>query len=132
MQKEMGIFLNTPLWVKCSCCSLLRDALLNEVISSLFISGSGKATAYLPSGTYMIRSVDGNDWYGPGDAFGGEHSWSIMTFDSDEDSSEQVPYVYLPSGSWMITINAAEIDPDSESIGSMSMEEYLTWSGSKS
>ena len=104
----------------------------NEVISSLFISGSGKATAYLPSGTYMIRSVDGNDWYGPGDAFGGEHSWSIMTFDSDEDSSEQVPYVYLPSGSWMITINAAEIDPDSESIGSMSMEEYLTWSGSKS
>ena len=99
----------------------------NEVISSLFISGSGEATVYLPSGTFMIRSTDGSEWYGPGDAFGGEHSWSIMTFNSDEDSSEQVPYVNLPSGSWMITINASEYNPDSESIGSMSVEEYLEW-----
>ena len=99
----------------------------NEVISSLFISGSGEATVYLPSGTFMIRSTDGSEWYGPGDAFGGEHSWSIMTFNSEEDSSEQVPYVNLPSGSWMITINASEYNPDSESIGSMSVEEYLEW-----
>lgn len=99
-----------------------------EVVQSLFIQNSGQAAAYLPSGTYVIKSTGGSDWYGPADAFGEDHSWSVMTFDSDEDPSQKVPYVNLPAGSWIITINTSDYDPTAESVGSMSMEDYLAWS----
>lgn len=77
----------------------------------------------------MIKSTSGTEWYGPKDAFGDDQPWFVMTFDSAEDASEQVPYVNLPAGAWMITINTSDYDPNAESVGSMSMDEYLAWAG---
>lgn len=87
--------------------------------SYLFISGTGKATIKLPSGTYSIKEGTGKTWYGPKEAFGRSGSYEIMTF--DDAGSEEV--TLRANRAYTITINVQESNPDADSIGS----ERETW-----
>jgi hypothetical protein len=42
----------------------------NELVSTAFIGGSGKATVKLPAGTYKMNIGFGSSWYGQQEAFG--------------------------------------------------------------
>ena len=85
---------------------------------TLFIGGTGRATASLPAGTYIIKDGTGHNWYGEEEAFGWEGSYEVMTFDGGQQE------LRLESGHILtITINVQEYDPDADSVGS----DYQGW-----
>ena len=91
------------------------------LLSCLFIGGSGKATTKLPAGTYMIKDGVGTQWFGVKEAFGRAGDYSTMTFSNNGSQT-----VSLKSGhAYTITINAAEADPNADSVGS----QYESWEG---
>lgn len=90
-------------------------------VSSLFIGGTGRATAKLPAGTYTIKDGVGTQWFGTKEAFGRYGNYETMTF--GESESEQVQ---LKSGhSYTITVNVTDPDPTADSVGA----EYQDWEG---
>lgn len=85
---------------------------------TLFIGGTGRATASLPAGRYIIKDGTGHDWYGEEEAFGWEGSYEVMTFDGGQQE------LLLQSGHILtITINVQEYNPDADSVGS----DYQGW-----
>ena len=79
----------------------------------MFIGGTGKATASLPAGTYIIKDGTGKNWYGEEDAFGSEGNYEIMTFSGGEQEL-QLKRNYRTT----ITVNVQENNPDAEGVGS--------------
>ncbi len=80
---------------------------------TLFIGGTGKATASLPAGSYVIKDGTGTDWYGEADAFGKEGHYEVMTF---EDGSREVKLKKNYRST--ITVNVQEYDANADSVGS--------------
>ena len=90
----------------------------DELVATLFVGGTGKATTYLPSGTFVIKDGVGKNWYGTEEAFGLLAYYEIMTFSGGEQS------VKLQSGhAYTITINVQDSDPDGDKVGS----EWESW-----
>ena len=80
---------------------------------TMFIGGTGKATASLPAGTYIIKDGTGKNWYGEAEAFGSEGSYEIMTFEGGVQEV-QLKKNYAST----ITVNVQDYNPDAQGIGS--------------
>lgn len=88
-------------------------------VSSLFIGGTGEVTVRLPGGTYMMKDGSGKTWYGEKEAFGSHGSYETMTFDSNGGETVRLE----SGGSYTLTINVKEADPNADSVGA----EYESW-----
>ena len=72
-------------------------------VSSMFVNGSGRATAKLPGGIYKIMDAKGETWFGTDDLFGPEGEYEYMVFDEYDDDKYKT---LLEAGYyWTITIN---------------------------
>ena len=92
---------------------IYRDG--TELVSMLFVGGTGSATASLPGGSYTIKDGTGKTWYGPDDSFGSAGDYEVMTFDGGSS------LVTLDSGyAYTITVNVQSASPDADSVGSRS------------
>ena len=63
---------------------------LNEdLVSTVFIAGSGSATVKLPKGTYYIKIGTGSTWYGPAESFGDSYDaqYGKLTFDDNSEGN---------------------------------------------
>ena len=81
-----------------------------DLVSALFITGSGSVTAKLPEGIYRIQSASGDEWYGPDEAFGPDGFYEYMVFDEYEDDKYKT---FLgEAGEWVITVNITSSDGD--------------------
>ncbi len=49
------------------------------LISSVFIAPGKKVTVKLPAGTYIIKGADGENWFGPNEAFGDDAYYGIVS-----------------------------------------------------
>lgn len=79
---------------------------------TMFIGGTGKATASLPAGTYVIKDGTGKNWYGEEEAFGKTGYYEIMTF-SGGSQEIQLKRNYRST----ITVNVQEDNPGADSVG---------------
>ncbi len=98
---------------------LVRIYQKDQLAACLFIGGTGRATAKLPAGTYVIKDGVGTEWFGLKEAFGRNGSYETMTF-GDDDAEEvrlQANHAYT------ITINVSDHTPGADSVGS----EYEDW-----
>ena len=86
---------------------------------TLFIGGTGKASAKLPAGSYLIKDGTGHTWYGEAEAFGDWGNYEIMTFEGGEQLV-QLKRNYTTT----ITVNVQEDNPDAEGVGS----DWESWS----
>ncbi|MBR6705307.1 MAG: hypothetical protein IKI84_01325 [Clostridia bacterium] len=89
------------------------------LVSRVFVHGTGSATVRLPGGNYVIKEGSGVEWFGIKQLFGPYGSYGTMTF--DEQGTEE--YYLEPGGTYQITINTADRDPDSKEIKT----EYSSW-----
>ena len=88
--------------------------------ATLFIAGSGEATASLPAGRYVVRDGIGAVWYGPVETFGREGAYETMTFDGGET------LLTLEKGERVtITVNVEAYSPDAEKV----FAEPVGWEG---
>ena len=93
---------------------LVKIYTANGVLArTMFIGGTGKATASLPAGTYIIKDGTGKNWYGEAEAFGSEGSYEIMTFEGGVQEV-QLKKNYAST----ITVNVQDYNPDAQGIGS--------------
>ena len=75
----------------------------NELASTLFIRGVGKARTKLPGGRYRIRDATGTEWFGEKETFGQEGHYELMTFREIEGDEYLTD---LEKGyEWTISIN---------------------------
>ena len=73
-------------------------------VSSMFVNGSGSASAKLPEGIYKIMDARGETWFGTDDLFGPEGEYEYMVFEEIEDDKYKT---MLEAGYyWTITINS--------------------------
>ncbi len=101
------------------CFHLYTDE--GKLTSVLFVTGSGSATATLPSGVYRIKAGTGEAWYGRKDAFGRNGSYEFMVF--NEDDPEQKYRVTLESGmGYELSINVTSMSEGAEGVGSTSVD----------
>ena len=116
---------NTELCIKFNTDS--KTAMLVKIYTAkgtlartLFIGGSGQATASLPAGTYIIKDGIGKNWYGEKESFGQrpEGQYETMTFDNGQQEIG-LRKNYRST----ITINVKEADPDAKGVGT----EYEDW-----
>ena len=82
---------------------------------TLFIGGTGKASATLPAGFYVIKDGSGANWYGEEETFGGEGEYEVMTFVDGEQAVE-----LMKNCAATLTVNVLESDPDADSLEAVS------------
>ena len=87
----------------------------DELVSEVFVRGSGSATAHVPAGTYHIRDGSGSEWYGRQEMFGPYGSYEYLTFSEDPDTEYDAVLDY---GTYELSINVSEIAEDATSVGS--------------
>ncbi|MGI6172376.1 MAG: T9SS type A sorting domain-containing protein [Christensenellales bacterium] len=86
---------------------------------TMFIGGTGRATASLPAGTYIVKDGTGKTWYGEEEAFGAEGNYEVMTFGDDATTEVKLRKNYRST----ITVNVEKYDPKADSVGSV----YENW-----
>ena len=90
----------------------------DEMVSEVFVRGSGSATTYVPVGTYHIRDGSGTEWYGREEMFGPYGYYEYLTFSEDENTRFDAVLDY---GSYELAINVSEIADGATSVGSSSV-----------
>ena len=98
--------------------------LSGKLTAVLFVTGSGSATTYVPSGTYRIKDGSGHAWYGKTDAFGRDGYYEFMSF--NEEDTENMYDVQLNPGSYELTVNVSEVNEDAEGVGA-STTDWDNW-----
>ena len=94
---------------------LVKVYTIDDVLArTMFIGGTGKATVSLPAGRYVIKDGTGQNWYGEAEAFGGEGSYEVMTFNDAGDYEVELKSGYAST----ITVNVQEFNPNADSVGS--------------
>ena len=77
-----------------------------ELAATLFLTGSGQVTVWLPGGIYRIKDCTGYEWYGMKDAFGPDGHYEYMTFwEFDDDKYRSA---FDGGYDWVIGINSTE------------------------
>ena len=90
---------------------IYRDG--TELVTMLFVGGSGSVTTSLPAGSYTIKAGTGRKWYGPEESFGDSGSYEVMTFDGGaSEVGLQAGYAYT------LSVNVESLSPDADSVGS--------------
>lgn len=85
-----------------------------DLVSCLFISKAGKATAKIPADTYTIKIGTGDLWFGPEYAFGENGEYEILIFEENRN------WIWLKAHyRYQINLDASEHDPKA---GSLSTE----------
>ena len=90
----------------------------DQLISVVFVRGTGSATTYVPVGTYHIKDGSGSEWYGINETFGPYGYYEYLTFSEDPDVRFDANLDY---GSYELSINVSEIEEGATSVGSSSV-----------
>ena len=83
----------------------------DKLARSLFIGGSGKASASLPEGSYAFRIGLGETWYGEQEAFGPEGDYSAFVFDGGKCRLE-----LEKNDTLSITVGDQDVSVDGEAV----------------
>ena len=78
----------------------------NVLASTMFVHGSGKASARLPGGNYRIRDAAGTEWYGEKETFGKNGSYEYMVF--NEVPGDEYLTVLDAGYAWTISVSVSE------------------------
>ena len=90
----------------------------DDLVSVVFVRGTGSATTYVPVGTYHIRDGSGTEWYGLNETFGPYGYYEYLTFSEDDATRFDANLDY---GSYELAINVSEISEGATSVGSSSV-----------
>ena len=112
---SLTITVNSADESKGMCFSMYGEG--NQLVSVLFVKGSGSATVFVPVGTYRIKDGTGYEWYGVRDTFGPYAYYEYLTFSEDPDTRYDAVLDY---GEYELKINVEQIEEGATSVGSTS------------